>query len=151
VNPREYHNPLVSDEDLANATTPSSSEERRLGEVTEVGSRLEQARREASGRKIRTWPRKGAAFYPWDLWMDGKWHTITYGTDFVVTNYVMVNMLHNRARMKGVAVKTETTPDYSIMFRFFESREAMETILREETEAAENRYADIDPHLEMDR
>ena len=92
---------------------------------------------------------RGRATYPWKQWTDGKRHEITRGRDFNVSPHIMVTQLHNRARILDLVVDTNTTGG-TISFRFFRSHDEKRILLLQESMELETKYADTNPHLELD-
>jgi hypothetical protein len=90
----------------------------------EEGSTRGTARGTASGQAEEGAKRQS---YPWDLWMDGKYHIIRRGEDFNRSRSQFQTMLHRRAEDKNMFVKTERIKDDpdALGFMFGESRGAL--------------------------
>lgn len=63
------------------------------------------------------------AKYPWELWTDGAYHSAD-PTVFGIGAYALQLRLHNRAKLHGLVLKTETKGlDGLIGFQFFRTVE----------------------------
>jgi len=123
---------IVSEEDLANLTTPPRTHSLPTSPPTSLPN--SPTTRLGIGRGV----------YPWAKWSDGRWHTITKHQDFTVSPATIVNQLHNYARRREMVASTETSGD-KVTFRFFKSAADRERILTAETREAESQYADVKP------
>jgi len=61
--------------------------------------------------------------YPWDVWTDGRIHTITWKKDFTCSVQSMKVMLYQRAQRDSIAVwvqqwTNEDSTDVGVTFRF---------------------------------
>lgn len=63
------------------------------------------------------------AKYPWELWTDGAYHAVD-PIAFGIATYALQLRLHNRAKLHGLVLKTETKGlDGLIGFQFFRTVE----------------------------
>jgi hypothetical protein len=94
--------PWLNPEDLArmgeNLKAQAEVTKAALRERAEETLREEERNKPKGGRKAK---------YPWDKWMDGDWHTVKRGVDFLQPLESFRSMLYGHAARKDMQVMTQ--------------------------------------------
>lgn len=74
------------------------------------------------GKEVSTEVAK--ARYPWATWLDGEYHVIMRGREFVISKERMRMQILNRAKLEGLVAWTESLEGDLLGFQFFPSQNA---------------------------